>query len=129
MMDNENNNICEEINENSQTKEIKLKALKIISVVCYAIVSAFLVYLLLSVVINPGTNYNLAVGVCLIFGLVFGGIGYLVTLIPTIIGLIISIVKREKGCTKKTRVFFIIFTILPFISEGLFLLICKLLVK
>lgn len=96
--------------------------LKILYAVIYIAVTAYLVYGFLDIVISPSENVSLELAVYLTFSvIIIGGIGYIISLIPAIIGLISSIVSGEGG----NVLFFIIAVILPIVSEFVLITITK----
>lgn len=109
----------------SNTKSKLLTTLKVIYLIIYIALTAYLVWGLLDIVITPSSNPSLEVAVYLtIVVIIIGGIGYIVSLIPAIIGLIYSIVKRAG---KGNIIFFIVAIILPIISEIAFIVTCQML--
>ena len=108
----------------SNTKSKFLAALKIIFIIIYVLLTAFLAWGLIDTLTAPSENASLALGLYLaIVVIIFGLIGYAVSLITAAIGLIVAIVKHAgKGDVG----FFIVAVILPIVTEGAFILICQL---
>ncbi len=106
----------------SENRSIFLTILKILSAVFYALVTAYLVYGLIDV-LSSGGNVSLGIAVYLTFSvIILGSIGYIITLIPAIIGLISSIAK-EAGLF--SILYFVVFILLPIITEGVIIIICQ----
>ena len=104
-------------------KKNNLLALKIIFAITYLIVTIFLVvqYVEVATIVDQA---NKAVSLALylaIFVIIFGGIGYGLSLIISIVGLIFACIKKVG---RGTITFFITTTILPIISETIFVLLC-----
>lgn len=106
-------------------KKGELTLLKIFSAVTYAIIAVFLIYQLIGVVFGENTNLGLSLAVYLIVILLY--LGSIANAVPTIlsgIGLIITAVKRKRGeYSLSTLVYFIVFSILPYLTEGVLFLI------
>ncbi len=102
-----------------------LTALKIIFSVIYLAVTIWLVWGLVDIAISPSGVNSLDVALYLVFiVLIFGSIGYILSLIPAIIGLIYSSVKK---LGKGNIISFIIAVILPIITEAILIIVCNLL--
>ena len=72
-------------------------------------------------------------GAAVVFWMIFvlfigGSIGYIISMIPPLVGLILTCVKRANGIRVGQLILFIIFTILPVVAWLAFLLISKTLV-
>ena len=107
-------------------KNKKYTVLKILSAVFYAIITAFIIYCFLDALIESKENGFAVLGYVLI--LVTVGISYLLPLILSVVGLILSAVAKSNGqATLKTVIYFLIFTALPLISWFVFLLLTKVL--
>lgn len=106
-------------------KKGELTLLKIFSAVIYAIIAVFLIYQLISVFFGENTNLGLSLAVYLIVILLYlGSIANAVPTILSVIGLIITAVKRKRGeYSLSTLVYFIVFSILPYLTEGVLFLI------
>ena len=106
-------------------KKGELTLLKIFSAVIYAIIAVFLIYQLIGVVFGENTNLGLSLAVYLIVILLYlGSIANAVPTILSVIGLIITAVKRKRGeYSLSTLVYFIVFSILPYLTEGVLFLI------
>ncbi|MBO5067937.1 MAG: hypothetical protein J6C62_06005 [Clostridia bacterium] len=110
-------------------KSGKYKALWIITPILYSLVTLFLVYTLYDTVVgaNPDTlGLSLALWLTL-FLIIFGTFGYIAAMIPAIIGLILTIVRRPSGLRVGQLIYFIVFTILPILSWIAFTVIVPLL--
>lgn len=104
----------------------KYTVLKILSAVFYAIVTAFIIYCFFDALVESKENGFAVLGYVLI--LITAGISYLLPLILSVVGLILSAVAKSKGQgTIKTVIYFLIFTALPLISWFVFLLLTKVL--
>lgn len=137
-----NENVCNERNDEQletaiketapvpvKKKSGKYKALWIITPILYSLVTLFLVYTLIDTVAgaNPDTlGLSLALWLT-IFLIIFGSFGYIGAMIPAIIGLILTIVRRPSGLRVGQLIYFIIFTILPILSWIAFVVIVPLL--
>ncbi len=105
-----------------KNKSKLLTVLKIIFFVVYALVTIYLTYGLLDIILSPSENLSLELAVYLVFSvIILGSIGYGVSLVPAIIGLIYSIVKNAG---KNQIIFFIITVLLPVITETVFIVLC-----
>ena len=102
-----------------------LTSLKIIFAIIYLAVTIWLVWGLIDIVISPSGVNSLDVALYLAFiVIIFGSIGYILSLIPAIMGLIYSIAKKFG---KSNIIFFIVAVILPIITETIIIIICNLL--
>ena len=107
----------------SNTKSKFLTALKIIFIIIYVLLTAFLAWGLIDTLTAPSENASLGLAIYLaIVVIIFGGLGYAVSLISAILGLIVAIVKRSG---KGNVAFFIIAIFLPVVTEIAFILICQ----
>ena len=107
-------------------KNKKYTVLKILSAVFYVIVTVFILYCFFDALIESKENGFAVLGYVLI--LVMVGICYLVPLILSTIGLILSAVAKSNGQSSLgTVIYFIIFTALPLVSWFVFLLLTKVL--
>lgn len=106
-------------------KKGELTLLKIFSAVIYAIIAVFLIYQFASLFFNEQSNLGLSIAVYLIVIVLY--LGSIANAVPTIlsaIGLIITAIKRKKGeYSLSTLVYFIVFSILPYLTEGVLVLI------
>ncbi len=113
----------------AKKKSGKYKVLWIITAILYALVTLFLAYTLYDTLVgaDPDTKgLSLALWLTFIF-IIFGTFGYIATMIPPIIGLILTIVRRPNGLRVGQLIYFIIFTLLPVISWFAFFIIVPLL--
>lgn len=111
-------------------EEIKTKkriALKVIALVIYLAITAFLLYGLIDAKTTEGSAKGLSMAVYLVFCvLIFGIIGNILALIPAIIGLVLSIISYDKEKSLGNVITFTILTVLPILTEAIFILICVL---
>ena len=113
----------------AKKKSGKYKVLWIITPILYSLVTLCLVYTLYDTVVgaNPDTlGLSLALWLTL-FLIIFGTFGYIAAMIPPIIGLILTIVRRPNGLRVGQLIYFIVFTILPVLSWIAFTVIVPLL--
>ena len=95
-------------------KTLKLTALKIITAVIYGIVSLLAIVVFTLVLAGwIRTKNGIYWAAYLVVLLSYGSVLYAISLIPAIIGLFISIIKRNELKSRKTLNFFIVFSILP----------------
>ena len=102
-------------------------ALKIISVIIYVATTAFLLIELFSIAAKPDQASR---AVSLVFYIailltIFGSAGYLVSTVLSLIGLILTAVRCEKGQKKGQLIFFIITAILPVLTEVILFIVCS----
>lgn len=95
-----------------------LLVFKILFIVAYVLMTAFLVWNFIDALNSENVGLSLALYLALIV-IIIGSIGYIVCLTLAIIGLIISIIKK----TKPNIITFIIFTFLPIITEAIIIII------
>ena len=113
------------MNKTRDSKIAILTALKIITAIFYVIVTAVLLYGLIDLLVAPSENFSFALGLYLaIIVIILGFIGYIITLVPAVIGLIYSIVKKSG---KANVIYFLVFSLLPILTEATFIIVCKLL--
>ncbi len=106
----------------NKTKSKFLFVLKLIFALIYIGMTIWLAWGLIDVVTTPSENTSLSVALYLSFIIIiFGVIGYAIALIPAIIGLIATIVRRDKG----NFIFFVCAMLLPIITEVAFIIIGK----
>ena len=95
---------------------------KIITAILYTVLAIMLIGSFLeSVVFVDKNEPYVGVGIALylvIFVIIFGGAGAILTLLMSFIGLIVGLNKKKKGflVSKGTIVYFIVFMILPIIT-------------
>lgn len=107
-------------------KNKKYNILKILSAVFYAVITAFMVILFVDALIDSKENGFVVLGYILI--LVTIGLSYLLPLILSAIGLILSLVAKSRGESKiGTVIYFLVFTCLPVVSWFVFLILTKVL--
>lgn len=116
-------------------KTNRLIVLRVLTAVVFAIVTALLLWWYIDVLSTPvvseptnGITINqrsLALAFFIVIGLIIvGGIGYVVNLGLAITGLIISSIKYKKQTTTiGTLIYFIVFTALPILVEGIFFIL------
>lgn len=111
--------------ENKNVK--KLTFLKIISAI---ICVATFIYLLVGLINATGgnsSNPGLELAVYLTFSvIIFGVIGNAIAVILAVIGLIHTLINREKGQCNSQVITFIVLTVLPILSQAFFILYCVL---
>lgn len=91
------------------------KGLKIITAILFIIATAYSVWMLADIVADTKTNGWAGLGI--IVWIIYAAIALAVPLVFALIGLISSIIKRSKAlCTTGTLIYFIVFTVLPFVS-------------
>ena len=124
-MDNLENNVLNNEQTIEPVKNNKLlKAFKITYLIIYSLLTLFLILTYIDVMVNPSDMQNLGIALYLvIFVLIIGGIGYAVSLIFAVTGLVISIKKKVK---KSTLAFYIVATVLPVVTELAFILLSHL---
>lgn len=109
----------------SNKKSKLLATLKVIYLIIYLALTVYLAWGLVDIVITPSSNQSLEIAVYLTFMVIMiGGIGYIVSIIPALIGLIACITKRAG---KGSIIFFIVAVLLPIISEFVFITACQML--
>lgn len=117
-------NILEE--SANQKKKGELTALKVVSAILYALVTGFLLFEFFWILFTEQSHVGLGLAVYLV--IILAAIGSIANAVPTIlslIGLIITVVKRKKGeFSISTLVYFIVFTALPYVTEGILFLTC-----
>ena len=102
-------------------KPVRLKGLKIAVACMLGMMMGFLLATFISLVVNPGDWVALAVAIYLVvFVLIIGGAASVLIMMTSVIGIIISVKKRSAGCDKGTTIYFIIFTVLPVVIVGVF---------
>lgn len=107
----------------SNTKSKFLTALKIIFIIIYVLLTAFLAWGLIDTLTAPSENASLGLAIYLaIVVIIFGGIGYALSLVVAILGMIVAIVKRAG---KGNVAFFIVAVLLPILTEMAFIFICQ----
>ena len=90
----------------------KFKINKLISAALYAVAFAWTAWILIDIISSGdrGLGFGIGIMVYLIFSAIANG----VSLLPSLFGLIMSIVGVKKGyCEKSTLIYFIVFTLLP----------------
>ena len=114
-------------NKLSLTSEI----FKYLVIGLYVLFTGFLVYILVSSYkeeisveeeMFDGLGFAL---IFVIFGIIFGGIGYGIIAILSIIGLVISLKDKLNKNRKLNNICFILGIILPIITEILIIVLCK----
>ena len=93
-------------------------ALWIIVGVLYLATTAFMLWTFVDAKVSDSTSEIQLGGLAFIFTLIiYGSIGYLATMLSSIIGLILTCVKRPTtGLRKGQLIYFIAFTVLPIIT-------------
>ncbi|MBE7090428.1 MAG: hypothetical protein E7363_00745 [Clostridiales bacterium] len=102
-----------------------LTVIKIIFTVFYLAVTIWLIWGFLDILLGPTENMRAALAVYLAFAvIILGIIFYGICLVPALIGLIYSLVKKAG---KGNVLFFTVAVFLPIITEGLLILLCRIL--
>lgn len=109
-------------------EEKKLKKLTILKIFSAIIFIGITIYLIIGLVdaLNSSAD-KISLNIALYFTfivIIFGTIGNALALIPAVIGLIYTAVKREKGQNLGQLITFAILTALPFFSQAFFMLFC-----
>ncbi|MBQ4098558.1 MAG: hypothetical protein IJC87_00340 [Clostridia bacterium] len=112
----------EDIIKTEQKKQLKLIPLKIISVAVYLLALIFL-FIMLSSVIKDKAENGLVIAVYLIISITYFAFSFGASFVVSLVGLIISIVKRKTYLAKSSIVFFAIFTALPVVTYFLNILL------
>ncbi len=134
-MENLENTNLENLNLENKEEQKNPKKAKIVSTVLAVIVG--LAFLAVTVILTFWIANTLSIaddkarGLSLAFFIVFGllivgVIGYIATLILSIVGLVISSVNVKNGLNKGYTIYFIILTALPIIAEATFIIISNL---
>ena len=105
-------------------KSVFLIVWQVIVALLFISVTAFLTVLFLDVINAPPPDKNtidgrgIGLAVFLIFFVpAIGGIGYIANVVTSIVGIVVSVMNREKGtCGIMPLIYFIVFTILPIIT-------------
>lgn len=110
------------------SKKGRFLALWIISPILFGLVTIFLLYGFIDILNaqNPGLSF---VFWFTFIYIIFGAIGYILSMIPSVIGLFLTIFKRPNGLRVGQLIYFIIFTVLPVIVWFLGTLIMPALIK
>jgi len=100
------------------TKKRRFLALWIIVGVLYLATTAFMLWTFIDAKVSDSTAEIQLGGLAFILTLIiYGSIGYLATMLSSIIGLILTCVKRPStGLRKGQLIYFIAFTVLPIIT-------------
>ncbi len=122
----ENQNIAVEQNTNLKRYKVISNVLLIIALIGYVVVTAFLTYWLVDSLTLPDENdVSLNLAFLLVFGVIIvGGIGYIAVFIISLSGLIMTIAKKKQGVSKGRLAVFIIMTVLPILSEIIYIVLC-----
>lgn len=130
---NINTNVVE---EKPKKRSVAVLVLQIITAVIYTLLTAYFVVLLIDVINTPPPqdgsfdSKGLALAAFLIITIAIGGIGYIVNLIVSIAGIIVSANAKKKELVGIGRViYFVIFTLLPIITFICFLLLPQILIN
>ncbi|MBO5313035.1 MAG: hypothetical protein J6B29_03620 [Clostridia bacterium] len=123
-----NNNVSPEtassiVGEKTKTQKMLL-AFKIIGTVFYVVMTAILVWVFIDALPsnNPvpedAVNLN-GLGFVLVV-IIFSAIGFFAYLVPTVLGIIGSIVTKAKYPSKFNKIYFLVMSILPILTDVLF---------
>jgi len=115
-------------NSNSVKKSTSYKVLKIISLLIYIVLLAFLLIEFIPIILETDITKQKTMLVFFIMFIliIIGGIGAILNTIVSLIGLSLTIKNRKKEDKKGSLIFFIIMTILPIFTEIIFFIVCKL---
>lgn len=115
-------------NSNSVKKSTSYKVLKIISLLIYIVLFAFLLIEFIPIILETDIKKQKTMLVFFIMFIliIIGGIGAILNTIVSLIGLLLTIKNRKKEDKKGSLIFFIIMTILPIFTEIIFFIACKL---
>ena len=115
-------------NSNSVKKSTSYKVLKIISLLIYVVLLAFLLIEFIPIILETDIKKQKTMLVFFIMFIliIIGGIGAILNTIVSLIGLSLTIKNRKKEDNKGSLIFFIIMTILPIFTEIIFFIACKL---
>jgi len=115
-------------NSNSVKKSTSYKVLKIISLLIYVVLLAFLLIEFIPIILETDIKKQKTMLVFFIMFIliIIGGIGAILNTIVSLIGLSLTIKNRKKEDNKGSLIFFIIMTILPIFTEIIFFIVCKL---
>jgi len=113
---------------NSVKKSTSYKVLKIISLLIYVVLLAFLLIEFIPIILETDIKKQKTMLVFFIMFIliIIGGIGAILNTIVSLIGLSLTIKNRKKEDKKGSLIFFIIMTILPIFTEIIFFIVCKL---
>ena len=113
---------------NSVKKSTSYKVLKIISLLIYVVLLAFLLIEFIPIILETDIKKQKTMLVFFIMFIliIIGGIGAILNTIVSLIGLSLTIKNRKKEDKKGSLIFFIIMTILPIFTEIIFFIACKL---
>jgi len=113
---------------NSVKKSTSYKVLKIISLLIYVVLLAFLLIEFIPIILETDITKQKTMLVFFIMFIliIIGGIGAILNTIVSLIGLSLTIKNRKKEDNKGSLIFFIIMTILPIFTEIIFFIVCKL---
>jgi len=113
---------------NSVKKSTSYKVLKIISLLIYVVLLAFLLIEFIPIILETDITKQKTMLVFFIMFIliIIGGIGAILNTIVSLIGLSLTIKNRKKEDKKGSLIFFIIMTILPIFTEIIFFIVCKL---
>ncbi len=115
-------------NSNGVKKSTSYKVLKIISLLIYIVLLAFLLIEFIPIILETDITKQKTMLVFFIMFIliIIGGIGAILNTIVSLIGLSLTIKNRKKEDNKGSLIFFIIMTILPIFTEIIFFIACKL---
>ena len=126
------NNVAAE--EKPKKRPVAVLVLQIITAIIYTLLTGFFISMLIDVAGTPPAQdgsfdgKGLALAVFLIMLIVFGGIGYIINLILSIVGIVVSSnAKKKELCGMGRVIYFVVFTLLPLITFIAFLIVPQLL--
>ena len=122
----------EMVKENVINKSKAVLVFQLITAVLYAVLTIFIIGSFFeSVVLVDKNEPYVGVGIALylvIFVMIFGGSGAILTAVMSLIGLIVGLNKRKKGffVSKGKIAYFIVFIILPILTVAIIGILTKL---
>lgn len=116
-------------------KNVAIIIFQIIAALIYLGVTVYLTVLLIDVLNTPPPQdgqidgKGIAFAAYLIITIIFGGIGYIIDIIISIVGLVVSSNQRKKGCCGVgTIIYFVAFVLLPIITFIVLIVLPRILV-
>lgn len=109
------------VNFSNNDSSGNLTVLKVVSIISYVAVLVLLILPLQSVLESAevgGLSEGISVALYLVlFVIIIGGIGCLISTVVSVVGLFVTLDKRQPGTKKGQIVFFSIMSLLPIITE------------
>lgn len=117
-------------------RAVAVTALQIITAVIYTFLTTYFMIMLIDVINTPPPQdgsfdgRGLALAAFLIITIAIGGIGYIINLIVSIAGIVVSANAKKKDIVGMgSIIYFVIFTVLPIITFICFLLLPQILIN